>query len=204
MPLHVCNLYNLRVRRWELLAYYKAQDGWREELEKYYVAPGRLGLVTLAGTDGRTLTAMRWGFPPPPGVSKPGVNVRNYQSPFWRTALTSPERRCLVPTTSFQEWSLEPDPTTGKKRPHWFHMPSQPIFSFAGVWRPTATGPAFAFLTCGYDGEPGSHSVGAIHPKAMPVILHEEDHERWLSAPIEEALSLACAFPSQLLALGEA
>ena len=106
-----------------------------------------------------------------------------------------------MPCTAFQEWSVEPEPVTGKKRPHWFSVPSQPIFSFAGVWRQTETEPAFAFLTCGYDREPSAHVVGAIHPKAIPVILHEEDHRRWLTAPVEDALQIACAFPSQLIAV---
>jgi len=189
------------VRRWELTAYYEAEDTWRQDLEKDYVSPGREGFVAINHGGKRELTAMRWGFPPPQSSSKPVVNVRNYQSPFWRTALKNPERRCLVPVTEFQEWSVEADPVTGKKRPYWFSIPSRPIFTFAGVWRPTDKGPAFAFLTCGYEGEPSSHVVGAIHPKAIPVILHDEDYDRWLSAPIEDALQLACAFPSQLIAV---
>lgn len=197
----MCNLYNLKVKRWEVVDYYQAQDTWREDLEKDYVSPGRPGFVAVRNGDALDMTVMRWGFPPPPGVSKPIVNVRNYSSPFWRSALNNPERRCLVPVTAFQEWAVEPDPVTGKKRPHWFSLPSRPIFTFAGVWRPTDKGPAFAFLTCGYDGDPSGHVVGAVHPKAIPVILHEEDHRRWLTAPIDDALSLACAFPSQLIAV---
>lgn len=197
----MCNLYNLKVRRWELVDYYKAQDAWREDMEKEYVSPGRPGVVITAGANGRELRGMRWGFPPPAGVKAPVVNVRNYGSPFWRSALANPERRCLVPVTEFQEWSVEPDPVTGKKRPHWFSVPSRPIFTLAGVWRPTDAGPAYAFLTCGYEGEPAAHVVGAIHPKAVPVILHDEDYERWLQAPVEEALLLACAYPSQLMAV---
>jgi putative SOS response-associated peptidase YedK len=101
--------------------------------------------------------------------------------------------------TEFQEWSVEPDPTTGKKRPHWFLVPSQPIFAFAGIWRPTDGPPVFSFLTCGYDGDPKAHVVGAIHPKACPVILHPEDYDRWLRADLGEVLELACPYPSQLL-----
>ena len=70
------------------------------------------------------------------------------------------------------------------------------------VCRPLAAvgeGAAYAFLTCGYDGDPAGHVVGAIHPKAIPVILHEEDFDHWLRAPLGNALSLDCAFPSQLL-----
>ena len=197
----MCNLYNLKVSRWELLDYYGANDAWRDDAEKDYVSPGRPGAVVTFEDGARQLRAMRWGFPPPQGVRAPVVNVRNYASPFWRSALNNPERRCLVPVTAFQEWSVEPDPVTGKKRPHWFTVPSRPIFTFAGVWRPTDNGPSYAFLTCGYDGEPSSHIVGAIHPKAVPVILHDEDYDRWLQAPVEYALSLACAYPSQLMAV---
>jgi hypothetical protein len=42
------------------------------------------------------------------------------------------------------EWSGE----KGSKREHWFSVPSHEIFAFAGVWRPTEQGNAYAFLTC--------------------------------------------------------
>lgn len=197
----MCNLYNLKVSRRELLGYYDALDEFHDEMEKDYVSPGRPGLVITGGPGGRQLRGMRWGFPPPAVATQPVVNVRNYGSPFWRSALANPERRCLVPVTIFQEWSVHPDPATGKKRPYWFSVPSRPIFTFAGIWRPTDSGPAFAFLTTGYDGDPDAHLVGAVHPKAIPVILHDEDYVRWLTEPVDEALTLATAYPSQLMAV---
>lgn len=200
----MCNLYRLPTDRWELAALYGAVDTVGADLEKDYVSPGRPGFTITAADGGRRLQSMRWGFPPPPNVRSAVVNVRNYASPFWRSALNNPERRCLVPVTRFQEWSVEADPATGKKTPHWFSLPSRPIFAFAGVWRPTATGPAYAFLTTGYDGDPAGHLVGAVHPKAMPVILHDEDHDQWLHAPIEAALTLATPYPSQLMAIDAA
>ncbi len=200
----MCNLYNIKVSRAEFNAYFQSSDDWRSELtvEKDYVSPSKPGYVVREVDGARQLGVMNWGFPPPPGVKPLVVNVRNYTSPFWRTALSKPDRRCLVPVTEFQEWSVEPDPVTGKKTKHWFAVPSRPIFAFAGVWRPVGEGASYAFLTCGYDGDPSGHVVGAIHPKAIPVILHEEGFDRWLRAPIEDALPLACAFPSQLLSVG--
>ncbi|MBN8808416.1 MAG: SOS response-associated peptidase family protein [Sphingomonas sp.] len=199
----MCNLYRMTVQRWELAAYYEANDAFRcelGELEKDYVAPGRPGWVMRQHEGQRVVDQMTWGWPNPRG-GKAVVNVRNYDSPFWRSALANPARRCLVPFTQFQEWTVEPDPETGKKRPHWFSIPSRAIGTFAGIWRPSEAGPIFAFLTCGYDGEAQKHVVGAIHPKAIPVMLHDEDVDRWLTAPIDDALSLACAFPSQLMAV---
>ena len=41
--------------------------------------------------------------------------------------------------------------------------------------------------------------VAPIHPKAMPVILHPEDYERWLTDSYASVCELAQPFPSQLL-----
>lgn len=195
----MCNLYNLKVSRQEYLDHFQATEDWRNQMmvEKDYVAPGKPGYVVREQDGGRVLSTMNWGFP---FQGKPVVNVRNYTSPFWRSALVNTERRCLVPVTEFQEWSVEPMPDTGKKRPFWFSVPSRKVFAFAGVWRPTETTPVYAFLTCGYD-DPATHAVGKIHPKACPVILHEEDYDNWLQAPIDDAIGLACAYPSQLIAV---
>lgn len=73
-------------------------------------------------------------------------------------------------------------------------MPSRAIASFAGIWRPLADGGrAFAFFTT----EPNA-LVAPIHLKAMPVILHEEDEERWLA---DELDGLVEPFPSQLISV---
>jgi putative SOS response-associated peptidase YedK len=52
----------------------------------------------------------------------------------------------------------------------------------------------YAFLTC----EPNP-LVAPIHEKAMPVILHPEDYDRWLDGDVDEVCSLASPFPSQLM-----
>lgn len=184
----------------EYLDYFQASEECRRDVavEKDYVAPGKPGYVIREETGKRVLDTMIWGFP---FNGKPVTNVRNYNSRFWRSALQEPSRRCLVPVTRFQEWSAKPDPNTGKKRQYSFNIPSRPIFAFAGIWRPAEPAPFYSFLTCGYGGNPEAHVVGKIHPKAIPVILHEEDYDRWLQAPLDDALSLACAFPSQLIAV---
>ena len=160
--------------------------------------PKRPALIVRGAETGRAAATMVWGFPPPPGVRGPVTNVRNLASPFWRAALTNPSRRCLIPASEFCEWEGE----KGAKRARWFSVPSLSVFAFAGIWRPgpgdlLGSGePCFAMLTC----EPNT-LVGAVHPKAMPVILHPEDHDRWLAAPLAEALPLAAPFPSQLMAM---
>lgn len=154
--------------------------------------PDRPGYVVRQQGSTRVLDVMTWGFPPPTTSRAPVTNVRNLSSPFWRSALSRPDRRCLVPVTSFCEWEGE----KGAKVARWFSVTSAPVFAFAGVWRPTEEGGAYALLTC----EPNP-LVASIHPKAMPVVLHPEDYDRWLSAETASACELAAPFPSQLMAM---
>lgn len=168
--------------------------------------PDKAAYVVRQEDGARKLDVMRWGFPRKvPGkridkvTGKPVLldtkvtNVRNYTSPFWKSALANPERRCLVPFTAFSEYGPGP---VGKKPLFWFDVPSRSIVSFAGVWRPTETGPVFAFLTT----EPNP-LVAPIHPKAMPVLLNEEDEARWLTWPFNKAVAHARPFPSQLMSV---
>jgi len=161
---------------------------------KDYVAPGLPGPVVIERDGERLSGLMEWGVP---NAGKLVTNVRNLESPFWRNMLERPHHRCLVPVEEFQEWSAAPDPESGKKRPCWFSIPSRPMFAFAGIWRKVDGDPRFAFLTT----EPNA-LVGAVHPKAMPVILDEADYDLWLTGPWEEAGILAGAYPSQLMAIG--
>ena len=53
----------------------------------------------------------------------------------------------------------------------------------------------FGFLTTNANAE-----VGAVHPKAMPVILTTETEiERWMTAPAEDALKIQRPLPDGTL-----
>ena len=139
----------------------------------------------LSRADGElALSIMSWGFPSPhPGGSPSVTNVRDLSSRYWRPMLSDRAMRCLVPATQFCLWTARPDPETGRKRKIWFGL-DEPLFAFAGIWRPSAEGGCMAFLTCG----PNS-LVAAVNPKAMPVILRPPDFDRWLDG--ERAVALA-------------
>ena len=88
--------------------------------------------------------------------------------------------------------SAEPDPETKRKSKVWFSLSEgqNPLFAFAGLWRPGEEGPFMAFLTC-----EANQLVGAVHPKAMPVMLRPgADVTRWLESEWADACSLAAPY----------
>lgn len=160
------------------------------------VYPKRQGLVLRAEGSELHADAMMWGVPCQVPGKRPGTkltkhvtNVRNLDSSFWRSMLATPERRCLVPFTRFAEPVIG-----GGRAEHWFAIRDRPVAAFAGVWRPTEQGNAYAFLTC----EPNP-LVAPLHPKAMPVVLHEADYRAWLLGGWEDVRPFACPYPSQLM-----
>ena len=170
------------------------------------VYPDRLAPIIRHGDDGPEIVQARWGMPTPPkylpasGRDSGVTNIRNVGSPHWRRWL-GPEHRCLVPVLRFSE--------PGKDhKPAWFEpADGEPIF-FAGIetrdWTSIrkvkdgeTTDDLSGFLTC-----PPNAEVGAIHPKAMPVILTKPaEWDTWLNAPWDVARLLQRPLPDAALRL---
>jgi putative SOS response-associated peptidase YedK len=195
----MCNLYSMTATVDELRRTFGPFAGDTLNLPAFgEIYPGyQAPVLRRDGNGGLKLEMMTWGFPGPPSAgSRPVTNVRNLNSPFWRTALERPERRCIVPATRFCEWTAHPDPQTGRKAKVWFGLGNEeaPLFAFAGLWRPGEIGPFMAFLTC----EP-NEIVGAVHPKAMPVMLRTSDVPLWLDSARADACQLARPFEDSLM-----
>lgn len=195
----MCNLYTMTATVAEIRNLFGPFDGDTANLPPFdEIYPGRPAPVLRRGEGGGLkLETMTWGFPGPAQArGRPVTNIRNLDSPFWRSTLASNDRRCLVPATKFCEWTAEPHPDTGRKAKVWFgmHEAHHPLFLFAGLWRPGARegsdGPFMAFLTCA-----ANETVGAVHPKAMPVMLRPDDALAWLDHDRDSACALAQPFP---------
>jgi putative SOS response-associated peptidase YedK len=196
----MCNLYSMTKPQDAMRAIYRVVRDRTGNLPSMpgifpdYPAP----IVRMADGE-RELATARWGMPSPAFALKgrttdSGVtNVRNTASPHWRRWL-GPANRCIVPFTSFSEYETGPD---GKKIPVWFAFgEDRPLACFAGIWtgwtsvrkakEGEVTCDLYAFLTTEANAD-----VAPIHPKAMPVILtNEQEVDVWLNAPTQVALEL--------------
>ena len=200
----MCNLYSVTKGQAAIIALTRALRDTTGNLPSMpgvfpdYMAP----VVRNNGI--RELAMLRWGMPGPPQFGgAPITNIRNVKSAHWRGWL-KPESRCVVPFTSFCEYA----DTKPRKTPTWFAFDeTRPLACFAGIWttwkgtrgpksRPeTGEHQLFGFLTTDANAE-----VGAVHPKAMPVILRTDDEiEMWMTAPAEEALKLQRPLPNGTL-----
>jgi putative SOS response-associated peptidase YedK len=205
----LCNLYSVTKGQQAIREFTGAmRDQSGNLLPLYGIFPDYSAPIVRNQREGRELMIARWGMPLPVFALKgkksdPGVtNVRNVKSPHWRRWLGM-ENRCSVPWTSFSENELLPD---GSRPPVWFAFDdTRPLAFFAGIWtrwtsvrkatEGETTNDIFAFLTT----EPNKE-VGAIHPKAMPVILTgREEIDLWMNAPVEEALKLQRPLPGNTL-----
>lgn len=217
----MCNLYSLTKGQAAIIAIARAMRDTTGNLPPLPgIFPDYMAPVVRNAPDGvRELAMLRWGMPssqfaqmeatkkraakleakgqavdfkqllrmePDSGTT----NIRNVSSKHWKRWL-GVEHRCVVPFTSFSEFNK----TEGGDI--WFAFDeSRPLSAFAGIWTEwtsvrkvkegETTNNLFGFLTT----EPNAE-VGAVHPKAMPVILTTTaEIDTWLTAPADEALKL--------------
>ncbi|SHO65795.1 Putative SOS response-associated peptidase YedK [Pseudoxanthobacter soli DSM 19599] len=211
----MCNLYSLTKGAAAILAAARAMRNDAGNLPPLPgIFPDYAAPIVRGAAGERALAMARWGMPSPAFALKgrtvdPGVtNIRNVASPHWRRWLGI-EHRCVVPFTSFSEY----DTIDGRKVPVWFAFDDdRPLAFFAGLWTSwtstrkkaegEVTADVFGFLTT----EPNAE-VGAVHPKAMPVILtRPEEIETWLTAPWNDAAALQRPLPDgalRIVAQGE-
>lgn len=164
-------------------------------LPRYNIAPTQQAPVVLPEREARM---MRWGLVPSwakdPSVGQRMINARAEtlrEKPSFRSALR--KGRCVVPASGFFEWNGE----KGNKQPHFFHLPEQPVFGFAGLherWDgPEGLLETFTIITTA-----ANELMTAYHDR-MPVILDREGVDLWLGG--DDSPGLLAPYPPDQMAV---
>jgi len=221
----MCNLYSITTNQAAISALFRVVNRYVGNLAPMPgVFPDYKAPIVRNGAEGRELATARWGMPssskalmdatkkraeklqakgktvdfkellrmePDSGTT----NIRNVTSKHW-TRWLGVENRCVVPFNSFSEFNK------AEGGDIWFALDeTRPLACLVGIWtnwtsvrkvkEGETTNDLFAFLTTEANAE-----VGAIHPKAMPVILTTPDEvETWMTAGSDEALKLKRPLP---------
>ena len=215
----MCGRYSLFVPPQDLAERFdrRSVEGYEP---RYNAAPSQ-SLPVIADEQAETLQHMEWGLIPSWADSRDDgghINARaetvagkaSFRAAF-RQEADGPlaAGRCLVPADGFYEWT-ETDRGT---QPYRVTLSDDEPFAMAGLWAQwqpptTQTGlDAFAGGDGDDAGDPDvveTFTILTTEPNAvveqlhhrMAVILPEEDEERWLRAPPEEAQSLLEPFPA--------
>lgn len=194
----MCNLYQLRKSAAEVAAHFGVDNPVQSNAgEEVY--PGYPGMVVREEAGARVLQSMVWGFPlrlkgmSPTAKPKPVNNIADLTKPMWVGLARKPEWRCLIPLTGF----AEAEGAKGSKTRTWFSVKDTPIFAWAGLWRDSAEwGPAYSGVMTDCN-----EAIRPVHDR-MPVLLHRDDHDRWLHGSFDDLLAFqARCFPDDLIVI---
>jgi putative SOS response-associated peptidase YedK len=144
----------------------------------FNVAPTQTMPVATVVNGHKQLELMHWGIPRMIGPDKVKeiINTRADKAfeRFWGSTVL--HKRCLVPANGFYEWKT----TSEGKQPYFIHPTDQDTFAFAGIWSEWKTKEGEVLRTYSIMTTEPNKVMQDIHNR-MPVILHEEDYDNWLT-----------------------
>ncbi len=155
---------------------------------RYNIAPSQLveAVVCSRETGARGMRLFRWGLLPfwarDVKMAAKLINARcetAAEKPAFKAALKY--RRCLIPATGFYEWSGVED----GKRPYFFHLPGDGLFSLAGLWERHESPFGEERMTCAILTRQATGAAAAIHER-MPVIISPGEYGAWLDPLMQD------------------
>lgn len=128
---------------------------------RYNIAPTQKIAILRQDAPTRVETCI-WGFENTRS-NAPIINARSEtlaERPTFKNLLAT--NRCLIPADGFYEWR--------GRQPYYLHLPGNPLFAFAGLWRDGR---------CVIITRPADENMRGIHSR-MPAILPPATWEQWL------------------------
>lgn len=171
----MCGRYALDADIDLLIERYKAIIAERDIAGKKEIFPTNIQPI-ITEENGRRLCNAKWGFMPV-YAKKPLINARGetvHEKPTFRKAFLY--KRCLIPATSFFEW----EELEGKKQKRKISIEGKDIFSMAGLYDEFYDSEGNKFRAYTIITTNANLQMSRIHDR-MPVILTEENEEKWLN-----------------------
>jgi putative SOS response-associated peptidase YedK len=154
---------------------------------RYNIAPTQPVLVIRQVGKFREPSLLQWGLVPSwakdPRSGPPLINARAETlatKPTFRSAFA--KRRCLIPTDGFYEWKTGDGKT---KQAFYIRLLKDRPFAFAGLWETWKGGESPPLESCTIITTAANSRLAELHER-MPVILHEEDYDRWLAPALDD------------------
>ncbi|CAN5717694.1 SOS response-associated peptidase [soil metagenome] len=159
----------------------------------YNVAPTTVVPSVRVEDGDRALTGLSWGFTPRWAKARRDgprpINARRETvatSGMFRDAFS--KRRVIVPADGFFEWKK----IGSGKQPFYIHRADGDVMAFAGIWE-SWVDPEGELETplesCAIITTEANDEMAELHDR-MPVILEQEDWDRWLDPELSDAESL--------------
>ncbi|CAG9622002.1 SOS response-associated peptidase [Sutcliffiella rhizosphaerae] len=146
----------------------------------FNVAPGQHVLGIVEGNQRNRAGYLQWGLVPSFAKDKKigykMINARAetlHEKVSFRRLLE--RRRCLIPADGFYEWKK----INGEKIPVRFTLTNGEPFAFAGLWDRWQSGED-ELISCTIITTTPNSLVEGVHNR-MPVIVHQQHEQRWLS-----------------------
>jgi putative SOS response-associated peptidase YedK len=152
----------------------------------YNCAPSQK-LPVITNAEKGKLSYFKWGLIPfwakDPKIGYRLINTRAEtitEKPSFKSAFK--KRRCLIPANGFYEWRKDEN-----KTPFRITVNEDELFAMAGLWESWKDGEGKKVHTFSIITTTPNSLMESIHDR-MPVILHREDEERWLTEEDEPKL----------------